>query len=113
MLLAILLIFLITEFPSGILGLLTAICGSEFYSNVYQPLGEILDILALINSAINFILYCTMSRLFRVTFVKLFCQMRTLRIGQQQDELNDNRARRTSLTVALTELPTCRVTTCL
>lgn len=32
-----------------------------------------IDILTLINSAINFILYCTMSRQFRMTFNQLFC----------------------------------------
>jgi hypothetical protein len=31
-----------------------------------------MDILALINSAINFILYCAMSRQFRTTFNQLF-----------------------------------------
>lgn len=34
--------------------------------------GDILDITALINSSINFILYCSMSRQFRITFAKLF-----------------------------------------
>lgn len=33
---------------------------------------EVTDVLALINSAINFILYCTMSRQFRITFKLLF-----------------------------------------
>ncbi|XP_055910819.1 uncharacterized protein LOC129945187 [Eupeodes corollae] len=33
---------------------------------------EVMDILALINSGINFILYCAMSRQFRTTFVLLF-----------------------------------------
>lgn len=31
-----------------------------------------MDILALVNSAINFILYCLMSRQFRLTFTMLF-----------------------------------------
>ena len=73
MLLAILLLFLLTEFPSGILGLLSGILGEEFFSMVYSPLGEVLDILALVNSSINFILYCTTSSIFRQTFCKLFC----------------------------------------
>lgn len=73
MLLAILLLFLFTEFPSGILVLLSGIIGDKFFQSVYTPLGELLDILALLNSAINFILYCSMSTVFRNTFVKLFC----------------------------------------
>lgn len=35
--------------------------------------GDVMDILALINSAVNFILYCAMSRAFRDTFFRLFC----------------------------------------
>lgn len=73
MLLAVLLLFLLTEFPSGILTLLSGFLDDDFFQHVYQPLGEILDILALINSGINFILYCVMSRLFRKTFTKIFC----------------------------------------
>ncbi|XP_061386664.1 uncharacterized protein LOC133321592, partial [Musca vetustissima] len=33
---------------------------------------DIMDIMALINSSINFILYCSMSRQFRTTFTLLF-----------------------------------------
>ena len=73
MLLAVLLIFLITEFPNGIVFLLSGILGEIFYQNVCLKVGEILDIFALINSAANFILYCTMSRLFRTTFTRMYC----------------------------------------
>lgn len=45
--------------------------------------------LALINSAINFILYCTMSRQFRVTFKMLFFPDFLRRwLPVSQDELN-------------------------
>lgn len=33
-----------------------------------------MDTLALINSAVNFVLYCSMSRQFRDTFKRLFCR---------------------------------------
>ncbi|KAJ4437063.1 hypothetical protein ANN_17198 [Periplaneta americana] len=72
MLLAVLLLFLLTEFPQGILGLLSVWLGDKFFEHCYQKLGEVMDILALINSAINFILYCAMSRQFRSTFSILF-----------------------------------------
>jgi hypothetical protein len=72
MLLAVLLLFLLTEFPQGILGLLSVWFGDTFFKSCYQKLGEVMDILALINSAINFILYCAMSRQFRSTFSLLF-----------------------------------------
>ncbi|KAI1285309.1 Sex peptide receptor [Halotydeus destructor] len=73
MLLCVLLLFLITEFPSGILVLLAGVIGDDFFRQVYYPLGELLDILALLNSGINFILYCIMSTAFRATFAQLFC----------------------------------------
>uniref|UniRef100_A0A8D8SME0 Sex peptide receptor n=1 Tax=Cacopsylla melanoneura TaxID=428564 RepID=A0A8D8SME0_9HEMI len=72
MLLAVLLLFLITEFPQGILGLLSIMLGKGFFTSCYIKLGALMDILALINSAINFLLYCIMSRQFRVTFTALF-----------------------------------------
>ncbi|KAL1451685.1 hypothetical protein WDU94_006040 [Cyamophila willieti] len=72
MLIAVLLLFLITEFPQGILGLLTIILGKGFFTSCYIKLGALMDILALINSAINFLLYCVMSRQFRVTFQAVF-----------------------------------------
>lgn len=72
MLVAVLLLFLITEFPQGILGLLSGILGRCFFRTCYHLFGEVMDILALINGAINFILYCSMSRQFRTTFGELF-----------------------------------------
>lgn len=72
MLLAVLLLFLLTEFPQGILGLLSVLLGDEFFRTCYLYLGDVMDFLALLNSAINFMIYCTMSRQFRYTFSKLF-----------------------------------------
>lgn len=72
MLLAVLLLFLLTEFPSGMLALLSGALGDAFFANVYMNFGETMDILALVNSAVNFIIYCTMSRQFRDTFALLF-----------------------------------------
>lgn len=72
MLIAILFLFLMTEFPQCILGLLSGVLGRCFFKNCYHLFGEIMDILALINGAINFILYCTMSKQFRLAFKELF-----------------------------------------
>ncbi|XP_044006173.1 G-protein coupled receptor dmsr-1 [Aphidius gifuensis] len=72
MLVAILLLFLITEIPQGVLGLMSGIYGDCFFRNCYHNFGEFMDILALLNGAINFILYCSMSRQFRTTFSQLF-----------------------------------------
>jgi len=73
MLIAVLIVFLVCESPSGVLALLSAINGKAFFDNIYFNFGEMMDMLALINSAVNFILYCFMSQQFRKTFSQLFC----------------------------------------
>ena len=47
--------------------MLSAILGKQFFVSCYNPLGEVMDMLALTNCSINFILYCLMSTQFRTT----------------------------------------------
>jgi hypothetical protein len=54
MLLVVMILFLITEFPQGILIFLSAVI-KGFYHNVYVPLGDLMDAIALGNNAINFV----------------------------------------------------------
>lgn len=72
MLLAVIVLFLVTEFPQGILIVCSA-CVKGFFEKVYIPLGDVMDIVALVNNAVNFILYCSMSIKFRQTFASIFC----------------------------------------
>ncbi|XP_065173271.1 G-protein coupled receptor dmsr-1-like [Atheta coriaria] len=73
MLLIVLLLFLITEFPQAILGLMIVIYDDPLFAKqCYYPLGDLMDFLALTNSAINFVLYCSMSRQFRSAFGEIF-----------------------------------------
>ncbi|KAI4467266.1 myosuppressin receptor 1 isoform b-related [Holotrichia oblita] len=72
MLVAVLLLFLITEFPQGVLGLLSGMKGKCFFLKCYQDFGDIIDMLALLNGSINFVLYCCMNRMFRATFEQMF-----------------------------------------
>lgn len=81
MLLAVVFLFLLTEFPQGILNMLCGII-PYFQGAYYDPLAEIVDILALINNGINFILYCTMSKQFRDTFVQVFLNRVRVRNGE-------------------------------
>lgn len=74
MLLAVLLLFLVTELPQGILGMMSGLLGKCFFDKCYNLFGELMDFLALLNGAINFILYCSMSRQFRQTFRTLLLQ---------------------------------------
>lgn len=71
MLLAVIVLFLVTELPQGVLVVLSGSVDG-FFLNVYLLLGDMLDIIALLNNSINFVLYCTMSQQFRDTFVNLF-----------------------------------------
>ncbi|XP_062616280.1 G-protein coupled receptor dmsr-1-like [Saccostrea cucullata] len=71
MLLAVVILFLLTETPQGILSVMGGLDDS-FFMHIYLPLGDLLDIITLINNGINFVLYCTMSKQFRDTFLKLF-----------------------------------------
>lgn len=73
MLLIVVALFVLTELPQCIVLLLSG-CLPHFQEEVYHPLGDLMDILALINNSINFILYCAMSKQFRDTFRELFMQ---------------------------------------
>ena len=72
MLLAVVVLFLITELPQGVLTLLMSFY-PDIEHNVYNPIGDVLDMVALCNNGVNFILYCSMSKQFRDTFVRIFC----------------------------------------
>ena len=73
MLITVIVLFLITELPQGFL-LILSLVKPGFFSDVYMPLGDIMDMVALINNSINFILYCSMSTKFRQTFLLLYCR---------------------------------------
>ncbi|XP_069121970.1 G-protein coupled receptor dmsr-1-like [Argopecten irradians] len=75
MLLVVIILFVVTELPQGILILLSLFL-KGFFEHVYIPLGDAMDIIALVNNSINFILYCTMSSDFRKTLVEMVCQLR-------------------------------------
>ena len=38
--------------------MLSALLGKQFFYDCYNPVGEVMDMMALINSAANYILYC-------------------------------------------------------
>lgn len=71
MLVAVVLCFVAAELPQGVLAFLSGV-DDRFFHDVYVPLGDVFDVVVLINSAVNFVLYCTMSRQFRQTFGVLF-----------------------------------------
>lgn len=72
MLVAVMVLFFVTEFPQGIFSLVIAMRGTCFFLECYQKFGALMDFLALLNGSINFILYCCMNRMFRSTFGQMF-----------------------------------------
>lgn len=66
---AILLMTLICELPNALASLFSGIESFAYGLFVYRCLGDIFDLLSLINCITSFIMYCTMSRLFRETFI--------------------------------------------
>lgn len=79
MLVGVVICFIVTEIPQGVLAWISAV-DDQFWEDVYLHLGDLMDILVLVNSAFNFILYCIMSQQFRNTFKNLFiCNVTTSR----------------------------------
>ncbi|GMT10780.1 hypothetical protein PFISCL1PPCAC_2077, partial [Pristionchus fissidentatus] len=68
MLIVILAVFLITELPQGIICIMTAIYTHDMHNFIYAHLGDMLDLMSLLNSSVNFVLYCVMSSRYRKTF---------------------------------------------
>uniref|UniRef100_A0A915AIL5 G-protein coupled receptors family 1 profile domain-containing protein n=1 Tax=Parascaris univalens TaxID=6257 RepID=A0A915AIL5_PARUN len=72
MLIIMLFVFLCTELPQGALAILNAMYTSDIHAYVYMNLGELLDLLSLINCNVGFVLYCCMSSRYRSTFRHTF-----------------------------------------
>lgn len=64
MLLAIMAMFIISQLPAAILVLISVFVES-FFMDYYLLFADTLDIISLLNNAINFVMYCIMSRQFR------------------------------------------------
>ncbi|VDM46069.1 unnamed protein product [Toxocara canis] len=72
MLIIMLFVFLCTELPQGALAILNAMYTSDVHTYIYMNVGEILDLLSLINCNVGFVLYCCMSSRYRITFRRTF-----------------------------------------
>uniref|UniRef100_A0AC35UGI1 G_PROTEIN_RECEP_F1_2 domain-containing protein n=1 Tax=Rhabditophanes sp. KR3021 TaxID=114890 RepID=A0AC35UGI1_9BILA len=68
MLLAIMIVFLLTELPQSFIFILSAIYTNDVFDKVYRNLADFIDLLSLINSSFNFIMYCVMSSRYRFVF---------------------------------------------
>lgn len=72
MLIAVVVVFIVCITPDAIM---STFFGKGYVEEVNMVKGvrEITDSLLALNSAINFVLYCTLSLIFRNTFYKVFC----------------------------------------
>ncbi|XP_052285352.1 G-protein coupled receptor dmsr-1-like [Dreissena polymorpha] len=71
MLVFVVLFTVITEMPNGILAMLRGL-NDIVYQEVYDNLGVVMDLIMLLNSVVNFVIYCSMSQQFRDTFKNIF-----------------------------------------
>ncbi|KAL8574070.1 hypothetical protein ACOMHN_059216 [Nucella lapillus] len=83
MLIAVIVVFIVCITPDAIM---STFFGKGYVEedNMVKGVREITDALLALNSAINFVLYCTLSLVFRNTFCKVFCAKRIARAGHRQ-----------------------------
>lgn len=73
MLLVVLIFFICTELPQGIMMLLSASVNG-FYKKIFYNLGDFIDFISLLNNSVNFVIYCTMSQQFREKFHSMYIE---------------------------------------
>lgn len=65
------LLLFLAELPQAIL-MLISIFSQQFYLTIFRPLNDMLDVLVLLTFPINFLIYCSMSKIFRKQFCNFF-----------------------------------------
>ncbi|KAL5107598.1 Sex peptide receptor [Taenia crassiceps] len=71
MLLAVALMYILTYLPQSVMLILNRYMGRCFQEQVYERLGDMMDLMTLSNNGITFVIYCAMSAQFRDTFMAL------------------------------------------
>ncbi|CAL8145770.1 unnamed protein product [Orchesella dallaii] len=69
---AILVLFLVVEFPQGVLGIVTVSQGNSFFKSCYMPLEHIFVFFSIIVPVTRYMLCCTMGIKFRKTFAQQY-----------------------------------------
>ncbi|KAF8364080.1 hypothetical protein PRIPAC_91003 [Pristionchus pacificus] len=64
-------IFVLTEFPQGMVAVLNGVYTNDVYNHIYSIFGDMLDLLSLINCYVGFIAYGFLCSKYRQTFVML------------------------------------------
>ena len=89
MLIAVIVVFIVCITPDAIM---STFFGKGYVEedNMVRGVREITDSLLALNSAINFVLYCTLSLVFRTTFCKVFCSRRFALVAQRSHHDHDD-----------------------
>ncbi|XP_065209211.1 lysophosphatidic acid receptor 6-like [Planococcus citri] len=72
MLFGVLVLFLLSEVPTGVLGLFSIIYGCQFRKHYFSPMVHVFNTIRLINISVPFFVYYNLSEQFRKTFQRLF-----------------------------------------
>jgi len=91
LLLAIMTMFVISELPCAILVLISVFV-ERFFHDYYPLFADTLDIISLVNNAINFVMFCSMSKQFRDSLCETlpFCQNINVPNGYQSAPTTTN-----------------------
>ncbi|XP_076437020.1 nociceptin receptor-like [Babylonia areolata] len=85
MLIAVIVVFIVCITPDAIMSTFVG-KGYVEEDNMVKGVREITDALLALNSAINFVLYCTLSLVFRNTFCKMFCSSSFARMQRKSSK---------------------------
>ncbi|KAL3084601.1 hypothetical protein niasHT_035600 [Heterodera trifolii] len=99
-LLILLIVFFCTEFPQGILAILNGLFPNDIHQFVYLSLGELLDLLSLINCNTCFIVYPLISSQYRATLRNLANCIRQIAQGRGWQAATANLRSRSRLSEA-------------
>jgi len=78
MLIVMLVTFLMTELPQGCLAILNAMYTDDVHRYIYLNIGEMLDLLSLINCNVDVIVYCCLSSRYRHTFLAIVIDIQSI-----------------------------------
>ena len=89
MLLAIVFLYMVTEVPIAITSFVAGLEGGEshfFYFLLYSYIGDLVDLIALLNGTLNFFVYFGFSRQYRRTFIRLFFGKHCIHYSMREDD---------------------------
>ncbi|VDM46286.1 unnamed protein product [Toxocara canis] len=81
-------VFLATELPQGFLALLNGVYAADVHRFIYVNVGDLLDLLSLLNCSVDCFLYCAMSSRYRHTFNHILIRAESWLRKKKEERLN-------------------------